>query len=251
VSRSKWLSDQDFASADALFRSFFGENAKARLLRDQRQLVAYEIEQTELPTPMNVKIGSTVLEDFEGDKARLAENDMPFASVLRFEDKSQGDANIDFRKEAMFVMAMLQAHLPRQHTGRYASDFRYVVGGTATISVPSEDFTLIGVTNIATYASTLENNPDWPRTFHKAWSKVRSRARLVGYDARLRYLQGSSRIYQRKGARIDPHDGSNRRGPVQYAVPIIEIGPLNSMDNKTGLRPSKHRKSGVRRKRGR
>jgi hypothetical protein len=245
----KRLSNADFASGDALFRGLFGENAKTKLLRDQRELVAYEIEQTELPTPMDVKIGTLVYKDFEGDKARLAETRMPFASILRFQDPSQGDSAIDFRKEAMFVLALLRAHLPRQHTGRYAGDFRYVVGGVATISVPTVDFTIVGITNIATYASTLENNPDWPRTFHKAWPKVRSRAALLGYDARLRYLQGSSRIYQRKGMRVDPHDGSNRRGPVQYAVPIIEIGPLNSMANQTGLRPSKHRKPSVRRKR--
>jgi hypothetical protein len=247
----KWLSDKDFASGDAFFRGMFGKNAKTKLLEDQRELVAYEVSETELPTPMTVKIGSAVIKDFEGDKVALVQNRMPFATVLRFEDAGYVGPDIDFRKEAMFVKAMLQAHLPRPYTGRYAKDFRYVIGGVATIAVPTADFTIIGVTNIATYASTLENNPDWPRTFHKAWPKVRSRARTLGYDARLRYLQGSSRIYNRKGMRVDPHDGSNRRGPMQYAVPIIEIGPLNSMDNKTGLRPSRHRKPSVRRKRGR
>lgn len=238
---AKYLNPVDFASGDALVRGLFGKNAKGYLLELQNKLVSWELHITspELATPIDVFVGGYKMRDYEGPKEDLARR-MPFATTMRLVDTAQRGADIDFRKEAELLMAELKGRfaIPAK-TGHYADSFRYVIGSTAYLTIPPINFTIIGITNIANYSSTMEN-PTWHRPFNKCWvGYARRRAAKMGYEARWRYLGGSSRGYMHKGIRPDPNRKQSYPRWINYAVPVIEIGPIGSM-TRTGKWRARH-----------
>jgi hypothetical protein len=245
-----YLRPESFRSGDALFRALTGQNALNYLLNLQRDMVAWEIQQTEpdLPTPMDALVGGQTIKDFQGDKSELARARMPFATTLRFVAPDARGADIDFVKEARMIMIEVRGRFsirpgkrPNDPQMPYHKAFRFMVGGSAYIQPPpNESFTIIGITNIANHASTLEN-PTWPQPFRKCFTQfVRRRAKAMGYEARFRYLGGSSEGYTHRGIRPDPNRKQSYPRWINYAVPIIEIGPLGSMGGKTGIWRARH-----------
>jgi hypothetical protein len=245
----RYIRPVDFAGGNALFKSLTGKNAKQYLLDFQRDVVAYEIKSTELdpsepelPTPMDAYIGGRQWKDYEGDKAQLVQARMPFASTIRFVDPSVRGEDIDFVKEIQLIMAELRGRYAIPVVkGFFGRNFYYVVGNQfSKIVPPADSFTIIGVTNLAQYSSTMEN-PTWHRPFNKCWTGyVRRRAAKMGYEARFRYLGGASWGYYHRGIRPDPNRKQSYPRWINYAVPLIEIGPIGSMRGKVGKLRARH-----------
>lgn len=242
-----------FAGGDALVRAIWGAPAIKILEDEQRNYVAYELQETkpDLPEVMDAAVGMQRLKDFSGDKAQLVQRNMPIGSVAVFTDASaRGEVvDIDLRLEAFLIRSKLFAASP-VFSGEYRRNFYFMIGQQVYLWVPKNaDFTIIGITNLTDYASTLENpKPHWARPFNKVWRWVQARSKLLRYDARFRYLRGASFGYDHKGIAGDasPSSPNHNRwyGPrtIYYTTPIIEIGPLNSMGRRTGRWPSRHRR---------
>jgi len=180
------------------------------------------------PKPVTVRVGLTHIKNFDGSIPRLLQKmELGEQAILTPASDSQ---TIDLRKIAVDIRKALFLASPFR-TGHYRNSFRFVVGNTVSRTVPTEgSFSIIGVTNIAAYAPTLEN-PTWHRVFNTVWRRVIKQARAEGFDARITYLGHAS------------EEQSTSRGVVRYAAPVIQIGYLNTMRGQTGRRPARHRRN--------
>ena len=178
--------------------------------------------------PITARVGLQHLKNFDGSIPRLLQKmELGEQAILTPASDSQ---TIDLRKIAVDIRKALFLASPFR-TGHYRSSFRFVVGNTMTRTIPTEgSFSIIGVTNFAAYAPTLEN-PTWHRPFNRVWPRVRKQALIEGFDARITYLGHAS------------EDQPTSRGVVRYAAPVIQIGYLNTMRGQTGRRPARHRRN--------
>ena len=185
------------------------------------------------PKPITARVGLTHIKNFDGSIPRLLRKmEIGERAILTPGNITQ---DVNLLRIILAIRKALYLASPIR-TGHYRSSFRFVVGGGMFKAVPvTDDFSIIGITNIAAYASTLEN-PTWHRPFNRVWPRVRKQARIEGFDARITYIGQASEETQ------------TSEGPFTYAIPIIQIGYLNTMRGETGRRPARHRKS--RRRRG-
>jgi len=171
-----------------------------------------------IPTPADVKVGTSFRSDYKGDPLSLLKK-TPWAGITIFERAGAG-AQVDLREELRIIYRMLLAAAsPFQRSGKYAQSFRFQVGGNLSRSVPFTDFNIAGITNVAAYASSLEGSRT-RNIFRRVFTKVQARARKLGYDARYTFLLGVA-------------EGS--KSVSSYPAPVIQIGYLNTMRGKTGL----------------
>jgi len=278
---SRILKEHEFRSAEAFQRALFNddrgnpETAFQFLLREQREILSEEVETAMpgLPDKMDGQVGTQVLKDVP--KARISKiikSRMPFSTVARLFERGAGSiANKeDVLNFANRVLLMLKAASPSSRNSQYGTrdhihyreGFRFLIGETAyapgSVSV-NMDFTVIGVTNVAPHAATMEN-PSWYRPFHRLWQRVSREATAKNLDSRFNYIRGGSlpmfreAYWENRGYKVGDttpfktymqrSDYGHRRW-IRYAVPVIWIGPLNSMGGKTGRiksRPRRHRK---------
>jgi hypothetical protein len=196
------------------FRSVKGYMNADRLEKVDEQTALDEAREL-IPEVVDGRVGMQNVNDYRGSKRALLAR-MPWASVAVLTPVG-GFQRTDLTGELRWIMqALIAAASPFGRSGRYRSSFRYVVGGAPQRGIPRGDkWTLAGVTNIAPYASALENMRE-RKIFRRVFTKVRSRARAKNYDARMFYLIGVS-------------EGR------KYPAPYIQIGQLNSMRGKVGL----------------
>ena len=209
---------------------------RADLRKDLKRVTARDKVYGNLPrAPLDALVGRSRLRDYKSDPVLLvASTRLGDTTVLTPAGALQ---DIDLVAEAQWVYNTLRLASPVR-SGRYRSSFRYTVGGKLLRSPPrGATFSVIGVTNIAPYASVLEN-PTWPRPFREAWKLVLKRSKQVPFDCRLTYLVGVSE--QR------PRTGGGREKP--YASPVLEIGYYNSMRRTgTGILPARRKRNRRRR----
>lgn len=242
----RYLTRMQFATGDALLRGIFGKPVIKMMHEAQLEWMTYEVDTTEpeMPTPMDYSVEGTTSRDYKGDKSELVKRTVPFAGRFRFTSKEGRYADVDFIKEIELIMADLRGRcaIPAK-TGAYGQSFRYIVGDKSYPTVPRGlDFTVIGVTNIAPYASTQEN-PTWHQPFRKCWSGyVVARARALGYDAVFKYIGNGSIPYLHQGIRPDPNRKQSYERTIRYAVPTIQIGPFGSL-KVTGKPRARHGKN--------
>jgi hypothetical protein len=183
---------------------------------DLARVTAMDERYKNIPETVEGRVGTTNVRNYSGSKAKLLKDKSTWASVSVLTPVG-GFQRADLTGELRWVMqTLLAAASPFASSGRYRSSFRYVVGGVPQRGIPRGDkWTLAGVTNVAAYASALENMREH-KVFRRTFTKVQARARLKNYDARMFYLTGVS-------------EGR------KYPSPMIQIGQLNSMRGKTGL----------------
>jgi len=259
VARSRLLSERDFASAQAFQKALLDETAFQFLLRNQRQVMAVDLTENRnrLPEEMDVQLGQTVLRQVPRSLlATMTKRHMPFGSRAIYTAGRLDQARqAEVRYVAEQIMRLLEVRSPpsasgmddKNHPFRYRQMFRYLVGGSATMTAPpvGGDWTVIGITNVAPHAATLEN-PGWPRPFNRAWPRIRAMAAKERLDVQFRYLYGSKEQFRQDyfnetrsaawvvgkhnpwGVYLRASDYGQRRF-VRYSVPVIWIGPLNSL----------------------
>jgi len=272
------LSDRDFASAQAFQNALFGDERGAYgvLEEEQRVIMDQEIQYIEadpnlqVPEEFKGQVGTRRYASVPRGRLRALVQDMPFATVARFWEAGEaGEGVEDIRPVAEKIMRMLRTVAPpsrstaplpppKSHPYRYRQSFRFVIGSTAYQTIPPEGtYTIIGITNVAPHAATMEN-PGWPQPFRKMWMEVERMSRAENFDARFSYLAGSSLPQKREaywesrgyalgqrtpfGVILGKQDYGHRR-PIRYAVPVIWVGPLNSMGGKTGRMKARHRRN--------
>lgn len=247
ASPGRYLSRKDFVSQDALFKATLGRPLINYLFDIQKQLMVWEthVTEPEMPEVADYYTEGKVYRDFKGDKSAIVGASVQFAGRFRFIAPEARFGDIDFLKEIFLIAQNLkiQCAIP-ERTGNYARSFYYLIGGTAYENLPvGKDFTVIGITNIATYASTMEN-PTWHQPFNRCWrGYVVHRAKALGYDAVFKYINGGSVPYFHKGIRPDPHSPKTTYPRwIRYAIPTIQIGPYGSL-KVTGKPRARHRKN--------
>jgi len=190
-------------------------------LEDVVRVTTLDEVRGQIPEIVDGRVGLNNIKDYEGSKARLLEK-MPWASVAVLTPAGQF-ARPDLTEELRWLyQALVTASSPFASTGNYRASFRYVVGRTVSRGLPKGDegqWTVAGVTNIAAYASALENMRS-RNVFRRTFSKVQTRARSKNYDVRMDYLNEVSEL--------------GTKG-FSYPSPVIWIGQLNSMRGRTGL----------------
>ena len=277
MAQVKILTDRDFASAQAFQKALFGHPKGAfGVLEDaQQDAMVEEVQRVQRdssiqkPESFRGQKGTQVTAKVPLSAAAAYVKDMPFATVLRLWDTSEAKgADQDILPTAIRMMALLKlmagpsSNARKNHTHRYRDGFRYVIGDVPYKFVPAGlDYTVIGITNVAPHAPTLEN-PGWPRPFTKGWQKIQRLATKENFDAKFTYLSGSSIPQFRKayfeslgdppgsafpirsttpyGVYLRASDYGHRR-LIRYTVPVIWLGPLNSMRGRTGRIQAKHR----------
>jgi hypothetical protein len=277
MAQVKILTPRDFASAQAFQSALFGhpKGAFGVLHEAQQDLlegdVAAAVRDPALVSPETFRgqKGTVIQAGIPRSQAAAFVRGMPFSTVLRLWEPGEAKGAVqDILPTAIKVMAMLKLLAPpstgrrKNHTFRYRDGFRYVIGDVPYRIVPAGlDYTLIGITNVVPYASTLEN-PTWQRPFARVWARVQRMASAENFDAKFTYLAGSSLPQFRKAyfeSLGDPPGSSYPRGSVtpygvylrasdygqrrliRYTVPIIWLGPLNSMKGRTGRIAARHR----------
>ena len=270
MSQQRILNARDFASAQAFQRALFdGQTAFQLLLGEQREILETEVAGVmgRLPDEMDGQLGTQTLKKVPRLRIpRLIKDRMPFSTVARFYAPGEGSetSKADVLAAARSVLGMVTQILPpssgeaKNHRYRYRDGFRFLIGETAyppgAVST-AQDFTVLGVTNVSPQAATMEN-PTWPRPFTRAWSNIQSYAKTNNLDVQFRYIRGGSlplkreaywesRGYQLRdvtpyGVYLRSSDYGYQR-LVRYSVPVIWIGPLNSMGGRTGRIKSRHR----------
>jgi hypothetical protein len=258
----KPLSNKDFATAKAFQRAFFdGETAYNWFQDSGREVVYEDVKSIEdgLPDTMSGVIGNKRVDNAPRlQVAKLFRLNMPVGKIAYMARPGAAE-DVNVRVQAEAIMRFLKVASPpssgeqkRNNPYRYRECFRYVIGDQAYITLPSSaDFTVVGIANVAPHASTLEN-PGWARPYNRAWPTISKQAK-GRYDVAFGYLGSSSLKMIRKGAYdhlgvgvYTPWGVFLRRsdvgqtGPRPYAVPIIWVGPLNSM-SRTGKLYAKHR----------
>ena len=270
MSQQRILNERDFASAQAFQRALFdGQTAFQLLLNEQREILETEVAGVmgRLPDEMDGQLGTQMLKKVPRLRIpRLIRDRMPFSTVARFYAPGAGSetSKADVLAAARSVLGIITQTLPppsgevKNHRYRYRDGFRFLIGETAyqpgAVSV-AQDFTVLGITNVAPHAATMEN-PTWARPFTKAWPGIQRYAKANNLDVQFRYIRGGSLPLQRSaywesrgfearsvtpyGVYLQPSDYGYRR-LVRYSVPVIWIGPLNSMGGRTGRIKSRHR----------
>lgn len=246
-------------SGEILFEAIWGQKPIVHLRETQRDEVIDEVllNQNRLPEVVDVRLNGRQINDYRGDKANLM-GKMRLGTRALMLDSTEGEALVDIELLPIIkdIMAKLRSASQKMNksgrsTGRHASSYRYVVGGALSRVPPTreEDFTFIGIANVAPYAATLEV-PTWHRPMRRVFlDYVKKRALKEGFDARLRYIQGVSDTYLKKGIVPDPLRDFYTRGKVKGtinpralrprlvtpATPMIEIAPLGAFtDTRTG-----------------
>ena len=177
-----------------------------------------------LPEEMDIKIGGGPL---------LRRNRPPHWNAFnrtKFGTRTIATAGafvqVDVAPLARKIMRMLKAAAPVR-TGHYRASFRYYIGGKFYSSIPTDPkaYTIIGVANIASYASTLDAPRRWaPRPFFKVFRMLRG-AEFKDVEVRHGpYLSQKSEEIETKGQRGDKYSGRSA-----YNAPVIWIGPRGAM----------------------
>lgn len=235
-------------------KALFGMDAKSYLTQDQRQLIAEDLDRnrTRLPERMNAALGTMRFRDQparSGDLGSLVMRSQPFDGRSVFWDTARGDKGPqeDIWPVAVRLMNDLKAaSSPVVESGEYRRSFGFVVGDRVTVNPPlrGSDYTVIGVTNVVSYSSTLEN-PTWPQPFRKVWRRIWALSKIEGFDARFRFIRGGSDAL----TVLRPHEWRDQYGKptgvgprvIRYAIPLIEVGPLGSMGSDLGVKSRRHR----------
>jgi len=221
------LTAADYRSGEALARAMFDMSLTARLLMDQRAILGDDLQNTEprLPLVMDARVGTSFVKGYRGRKHTKLRREMTFGGQAVFDAQSSGAALVPIIRD---VFARLRAQAPVL-TGAYRAGFRYLVNGggaSSGIVVPTGGFsynTILGVTNIVDYASTMERFR-WHRPFRKVYAAI---ARIYGgkVDTRFRYAKGRD------------------IGGKMWGYPVIEIAALNAMRGRTGIQIIRQRTS--------
>lgn len=242
----RFLSARQFATGDALFKGIFGKSAIDILYDGHKKWMVWETQDSEpeLPKTMDYYTEGRLDRDFSGNKSTLVDSTVRFAGRFRFVAREARFADIDFLKEIKLISNMLKsASNSFQRRGIYGKSFGYIIGGVVYKDLPPRDadFTVIGVTNVSTYASTLEN-PTWHRPFNIVWPFAKARAAAMGYDIVFKYISGGSIPYYHKGIRPDPNRKQSYPRWIKYAIPTIQIAPYGSI-KVTGKPRARHGKN--------
>jgi len=272
------LNERDFKSAKAFQNALFDDERGAYgvLEKEQRVIMTQEIKEIqqigryEEPDAYDGQVNSQQLKNIPKRRIAKYASSSKLGKVFRFYDPTGGVAAVeDIRPIAERIMLMLKTITPpsrassisgltpKNHPYRYRENFRFVIGAVAYNTIPlGADYTVIGITNVAPHASTLEN-PGWPRPFMKIWRAVERMSKSENFDARFSYLSGSSFPQYRQaywedrgynlgdrtpfGVILGKQDYGHRR-QIRYSVPVIWVGPLNSM-GRTGRMRARHRRN--------
>lgn len=268
------LSDADFANALALEKTFFDspsgaygfmEDARQAILVDE--MLALELDVmagTEVPESATVRLGTETHRKVPRRSWAEKVTRIKLRQNLLITDDAKREAKT--QEEVIAIARQLFNDLKtssppstqaKNHTWRYRQMFRFLIGGTAYLSIPTElNFTVIGITNISPHASTLEG-PTWPQPFTKMWRKVYAKSKRDKFDARFSYIRGGSVPFRRYaywedrgyelgqttpfGVTLIKQDFNYDRF-IRYASPVIWIGPYGSMGGKTGIFPTPRRR---------
>jgi hypothetical protein len=228
-----FLTDADFRSVQAAQKAIILAGTPHRsvygmfthdMQEDIRRVTQGDQRYKNTPTPpYTVRIGTTRLTKQTGslslifDRTKLGDTTIASAGA---------DVRIDLTKELQWLMVHLKLRSPVV-TGNYRKSMRYVVAKSLSEILPrGSSWTVAGVTNVAVYASALENVRRL-QTFRRVFTQVQSRAKAQGYDARMDYLAETA--------------APSNKG-LRYPTPVIWIGQLNSMRGRTGIQFKKRRR---------
>jgi hypothetical protein len=245
MARKVYIKDRDlFAAGNRSALAVIGANPEFRSvkafmdadrLEDVQRVTGKDEAYGNIPEVVDGRVGLRNVNSYRGSKRALLAQ-MPWASVAVLTPVG-GFARVDLTGELRWLMqTLIAASSPFTRTGKYRSSFRYVVGRTVQRGLPRGDqgqWTIAGVTNIAAYASALENMRA-RNIFRRTFTKIQSRARNKNYDVRMDYMSETSELGSKGFA---------------YPSPVIWIGQLNSMRGRTGLQfrkrpPSRRRRWG-------
>ena len=229
MARKVYIQDRDlFAGGNRAALAVIGASSEFRSVRalmdhdrleDVDRVTARDEAYGNIPKVVDGRVGLRNVKGYKGSKRKLL-REMPWASIAVLTPVG-GFARADLTGELRWLMqALIAASSPFASSGHYRSSFRYVVGASAQRGIPrGNQWTIAGVTNVAAYASALENMRS-KQVFRRVFSKLQTRSRKKNYDVRLTYLLNTTEI-SGKG--------------ISYPAPVIQIGQLNSMRGRTGL----------------
>lgn len=210
-------------------------SVRQALEADLRRVVAEGLARDEarLTDTVDAIAGSKRYQRYSGPKPRLA-NDMGLDEKILIVPVG-AFGSLDLAAIARSLLGVLVAATPVL-SGHLRGSYRFTIGDQVLDSLPADArFSIVGVINIAAYASVNEN-PGWTQPYRRAWTWIARKAREDGFDARFRYrLETGEQVTTRQ------------RGTFSYPAPIIEIGYLNTMRGRTGrlarVRPASRKRT--------
>jgi hypothetical protein len=188
-----------------------------------------------MPRKMNYVIGTRKEKDSTKNKNRLVRKYMPFGGRALF---TSDDVDASLLPAIKDIYARLKAKAPTRK-GLYSNAFRYTIAGKGahrtlnSRDIENASIPVIGVTNIAVYASVLEN-PGWHRTFQKVF--LAATRKWKGLDIRWQYIHAKDIGKQASYTGVQ----------CEYFHPTIEVAPAGVMGNKVGKQITRRRSKNVR-----
>lgn len=211
-----------------LSKAMYGEGGlKGMLLDFQRTEGARVVQEYERYMPRKVFriMNRSRNKAFTGDKSSSVLHEWRFAQSFIF---SADELRFDLVPVLHEIMIKVNA-AARVQSGFYKRNFFFVQNDrlSTTLVRPRGGFgygDIVGIANAADYAATLElRNKAWPKTMFNVFRAIYKKHKHK-YDIRYRYLTGYEAVTKRA------------KGPVyvHMALPIIEVGALNSMAGNVG-----------------